>query len=305
MAGGFLGVQIFFVISGFVICRGLLREREDRGNVSLPGFYIRRFFRIAPPILLYIIGILALTHFGVVPEGSERVLRSLVFVCNFESIDCGGYLGGHLWSLSVEEQFYLVFPLLFWSCGRSVRAPLTVFVTAFLALCFVLFAIGAESAGTFLADFTFIAAGVAWALNEDKMKALVSRMPDWSFFATAAAIVFIALFLRTRYSFSGEILLLPPLIAFGLAKTLHGVPVVSSFLGSSPMSNFGRTSYSLYLWQQLASFPFAGAGLAFYAATVAACTVFTSILYRYVEQPLIKRGRSVAAKIRSGHRLPA
>src|SRR5450759_1408558 len=75
---GFLGVKIFFVISGFVICRTLLQERAKLGRISLLGFYIRRFFRIVPPLLLYVTSIFCLLLIGVIGGDTNSIARAPV-----------------------------------------------------------------------------------------------------------------------------------------------------------------------------------------------------------------------------------
>ena len=128
-------------------------------------------------------------------------------------------------------------------------------------------------------------------------------MPLWSFYVVAMMILLVSLYLRTRYAFGGEILLLPPLIVFILAKTLGGVPLVSPLLGYAPLSAFGRASYSMYLWQQLATYPFIGAGPGFYILALGTCAAVTMGLYQGLERPLMTLGRSLDGKIRSGNRL--
>ncbi len=115
---GALGVRIFFVISGFVICRGFIQEQKTNKKISIAGFYIRRVFRILPPLLVYLLILCSLALTRVVDREALGALKGLLFVCNIEGIGCGGYLGNHQWSLAVEEQFYLVFPLLFVLSGH-------------------------------------------------------------------------------------------------------------------------------------------------------------------------------------------
>src|ERR1700722_11522406 len=104
-----LGVQVFFFISGFVIFRGLFKEEQEFESISLVGFYLRRSCRIIPPLLLFIVVAILLTSAGLFQSDIPGLLRGLTFTCNLGS--CGGWTGGHLWSLSAEEQFYLVIPI--------------------------------------------------------------------------------------------------------------------------------------------------------------------------------------------------
>ena len=116
---GDLGVQIFFVISGYVICKGIVRELETSHRVCLPAFYTRRFFKIIPPLLIYLLTIQLLVLSGVVPEDNVNSARGILFVCNFGGLCGPGWLGLHQWSLAYEEQFYLIFPVLFILMGGA------------------------------------------------------------------------------------------------------------------------------------------------------------------------------------------
>jgi peptidoglycan/LPS O-acetylase OafA/YrhL len=98
-----LGVAFFFVISGFVICSGLTREFEIRGRVSIGSFYVRRCFRILPPLILFLISVWALK---IVPPRSTG--NAALFLCNLAPCDLKI---AHTWSLAYEEQFYILFPI--------------------------------------------------------------------------------------------------------------------------------------------------------------------------------------------------
>lgn len=120
---GTLGVLIFFFISGFVICRGLIDEWTVASTVSLKAFYVRRAFRIFPPLWLWLVAAAFLATIGWGGRGSitlEQVIYTVLFLCNgVWAVGCSE-VAGHTWSLAYEEQFYLVFPLLFilLSCNR-------------------------------------------------------------------------------------------------------------------------------------------------------------------------------------------
>jgi len=123
--GGYVGVDVFFVISGFVITGYLLRRREHAHGISMPAFYANRARRIIPAAsLVIVVTVLATYHFLGVTKGNQTAdygLWSSVFLSDFHAIAVGtSYFGAvidasplqHFWSLAVEEQFYLVFPLL-------------------------------------------------------------------------------------------------------------------------------------------------------------------------------------------------
>ena len=113
---GDLGVDLFFAISGVLICSRLLEEERVTGGISLKGFYIRRFFRICPPAWLYLIAYVLLSVFHLLPVDVGGVLASFLMVRNFWVGVAGDtprtWYTIHFWSLSVEEHFYLLLPSL-------------------------------------------------------------------------------------------------------------------------------------------------------------------------------------------------
>lgn len=124
--GGFLGVDLFFVISGFVITRTMIRERDRTGRVSLKQFWLRRVRRILPALVTVLFATLGWVALDgdrfLIKATSEQAIAASGFVSNWWQIfGSGGYWDvaagqsplTHLWSLAVEEQFYILFPLLF------------------------------------------------------------------------------------------------------------------------------------------------------------------------------------------------
>jgi peptidoglycan/LPS O-acetylase OafA/YrhL len=122
LGNGALGVEIFFVLSGYLITLLLLREREVRGSISLRSFYVRRGFRILPPLYLYIACMGVLAAWGHLPGMNWRELvTALTFTRNYVP-GMGLWAFEHLWTLCIEEQFYLLWPaLLVWLLAHHSR----------------------------------------------------------------------------------------------------------------------------------------------------------------------------------------
>ncbi|MCA9680380.1 MAG: acyltransferase, partial [Myxococcales bacterium] len=113
---GYLGVRVFFVISGFLITNLLLGEHERTGTVSLRGFYIRRAFRIFPAFYAFVAAMVIAGLLGGIEVHRSDVLHAVTYTTNYHYVDRSWELG-HMWSLSIEEQFYLLWPALFLVAG--------------------------------------------------------------------------------------------------------------------------------------------------------------------------------------------
>jgi peptidoglycan/LPS O-acetylase OafA/YrhL len=119
VGAGNLGVRVFFVISGLLITRLLLREQRRTGGVALGAFYLRRTFRIFPAYYVFLGALVAAAALGWrAPVPELALLHAATYTTNYSLIET--WVVGHTWSLSVEEQFYLLWPpLLAWAGGRA------------------------------------------------------------------------------------------------------------------------------------------------------------------------------------------
>lgn len=319
LPGGFVGVDMFFVISGYVITAMLAREQERSGRVSFRQFYVRRIKRLTPALAL-MVGVtvvaagLFLSPFGVQQDTAATGIGAMLLAANavISSIT-GGYFDAaaetnpllHTWSLSVEEQFYLVFPLLLalaWrlSHRRGPRRYLPLLMVALVGLISVLMIRGAFvlfGNDSWLSGF-YSPITRAWEFAAGALIALIVSTLRWApSKALALAIGSIGLILlalslvviNDETPFPGKWTFLPVaatvlLIAAGLARN-----PVSQALSRRGMVLVGDLSYSIYLWH----WPFIVFAAVLWpetswAVAVAAVASLAPAVasYRWVEQPI-------------------
>jgi peptidoglycan/LPS O-acetylase OafA/YrhL len=256
---GPLGVKVFFVISGFVICRLLILEEKRYGAISLKGFYIRRFFRIVSPFYLYLATLCLLLLAGLTVDFWKGILVGAFFLYDFDPLKQGSWFVGHTWSLAVEEQFYLTFPTLWVIARRMERKrifPLVFGAIAAWNLSVAIFAWDRLTNPDMRAGFACISFGVLVAIFETRARAIAKAVP-----ALAVAACAFGLFCHPHDLWTGwktalfESFFTPPAIALLLVFSLERGKYLRAFLCSRPMQAIGLTSYGIYLWQQLFTAP--------------------------------------------------
>ncbi|PQE00509.1 acyltransferase [Mycobacterium sp. EPG1] len=321
--GGFIGVDVFFVISGFLITGILLRDAEKFGHVSFIEFYRRRIRRIVPAATLTLAAIAGTAWLMFSPIRAKEVwwdsLSAFFFTSNWRFAVTGtdyftadGAISPvrHFWSLSVEEQFYFVWP--------AVMAGI-VFITARRAMSTTA---RHRIAGAIMA--ALIIASYSWAVID------TADNPTWSYFSTLTRIwelgagALLAIFATNMSKIPDRIR--PPIAWIGLALIMFGafwitedkgfpgpwaiIPVTGSALvllaGTGgparflwPLTNkasvlVGDLSYSLYLWHWpviifLGSWMEA-TGWQFYLAATTLSIGLATLAYYYVEQPILQSG---------------
>ena len=275
LSGGFVGVDVFFVISGFLITSLLIRELERTGRISLSRFYARRAKRLLPAAATVLLVTTALTAL-VLPEIRWRdtggdIVSAALYVVNWRlagrSVD---YLAEgtapspvqHFWSLAVEEQYYLVWPLLlilvtWWARrrGRSMGASLSIglALVAIPSLLWSVYQTSYQPASAFFLTTTrmwelAIGGGVAIAATRlARMPRPAALLLGW---IGLAAVAVAGVIFSTSTPWPGYAAALPTLgaaavIAAGFAAGGAG-PVM--LLGTRPFLWVGALSYSLYLW---------------------------------------------------------
>ncbi|MFZ2997990.1 acyltransferase family protein [Sphingobium sp.] len=261
-SGGYVGVDIFFVISGFLIT-GIIAKEVDEGSFSLTRFYERRFRRIMPALGLMILAVLAASVWFYLPGDLEGVPRSALAATLFASnlwffTDTGYFAGGadvkpllHTWSLAVEEQYYIGFPILLILLARYAPRWRTPAIAGIAALSLALSVLMQRDATGFA---FYLLPTRAWELFAGALLA-VGAIPAvrsrWGREAIAwggiAAIVFAVTCYNADTLFPGYAALAPVL---GAAALIHSAPGTHAgrWLGWTPLVGIGLISYSLYLW---------------------------------------------------------
>lgn len=268
-AGGYVGVDIFFVISGYLIGGLLWREGQRAGRIAIWEFYARRIRRLFPANAVLLLASAVASLLLLAPEEWAEVFSAmraaLLYVINlWFTARATDYFAGHsaanpflhLWSLAVEEQFYLVWPWLVVLCLKGAAERFTrrlAWVTLLLAAVSLAACVAATWWSQPLAFFNMpfrmweFAAGIALAITPWKAGALPRALLGW---LSAGALVAVTLLMDERRQFPGLWAALPVLCALGLlvTATQHGDGVLGRVLGSRPLVALGNCSYSVYLW---------------------------------------------------------
>jgi peptidoglycan/LPS O-acetylase OafA/YrhL len=309
LPGGFVGVDIFFVISGYLITRILHQElREDR--FSIAGFYVRRVRRLFPALYLMLFATMLLGLIMLPPQELRELAKTCIatvgFIANFLFYNLSGYFDGqselkpllHTWSLAVEEQFYLIFPLALAAAWR-IRPrwlPAMLWAAAALSLAWSIREVGQDASRAFyypgprafeLLIGAIVAVGAVPAIRHQAVRDGLSLLG-------IALIAASLLLLSEQQPFPG-LAALPPCIgaALILATGEEGESLGGRMLGVAPLVLVGSLSYSLYLWhwpalvfgRYIALRPLT-APEAIAAVALAFALAWAS--WRYVESPVLK-----------------
>jgi peptidoglycan/LPS O-acetylase OafA/YrhL len=320
--GGYVGVDVFFVLSGFLISGLLLRELEASGTISLPSFYARRLRRLLPAVALLILVTVVASVVLLSPLRAGDVAADGVAAALYSSnlrfaVQATDYLQSelapspllHLWSLGVEEQFYLFWPALLLlatraSANRRVRVGMVAasVVVASFALSLWLTTASAPWAFFSLPSRAWeLGIGALLAVGAYRLATLPRRLAGLAGWFGLAMIVASALLIDTSTPFPGMAALLPTVgTALAMLPGMRGsteAPEPARLLGWRPARFLGRISYSLYLWHwPILVLPTAVAGEALpLPVRVGLMLAAIPIAYasqRWLEDP-IRRGRLV------------
>lgn len=290
---------MFFVLSGFLITALLVREEIESGTISLKAFYTRRALRILPAFLTFICVISVLIRYRLV---TDVPWYSVVVACLYLSNLFGrGDTIGHLWSLSLEEQFYALWPLLFRKIGRMralrVACGLIVLVSSFRAVAIMLSTSDFYFSGRVYERpwfrFDSVLAGcVVSLLLYSRSSSLMQRVPRLSPVLTFTTLI-VWTIVAERYEWCRPLFLTVQMtLSAYLLLTIVALPSSSSakLCCSTTLRWLGKVSYSVYLWQQvflISRFPSWGVFRRFPVNVF--CALMAGVISHYViEQPFLK-----------------
>ncbi len=345
-SGGFLGVDVFFVLSGYLITDLLVARWNRDGHLDLLGFWARRARRLLPALAVLLVAVTAAT--AVIEPAQLAALRAALLAAVTYSSNWWQALAHHsyfaqfgpppplqhLWSLAIEEQFYLVWPLvlivILKTCqsGR-VRATLAWLGAALSALAMVLVYVpGADPSRVYYGTDThasalFIGSALALTWPLRRLQALSrdsARVPD------ALGLAGIAVLAWATGHFTGTDRVLYPAGLLGAALAAGGVVLaaaspglVSWALGRSVLRWIGIRSYGIYLWHwpvialAIAAFPQQRTAGWIWLPEAALSVGLAAVSWRWVEEPIIRdglrstvraRSRMVAGSLAGAHRSP-
>jgi peptidoglycan/LPS O-acetylase OafA/YrhL len=306
---GYRGVQLFFALSGFLICTRLLREEDRFGGISSRSFYTRRLFRIQPAAMTYLAALALLSFFGVIPIFWPGIGGAALMIRNLWPITLapGYWYTAHFWSLAVEEHFYLLLP------GFLVlfrRRRLAILSAIGLAL---------QIWGQIVMRTPQLQRGLEWQVAQ-RTDVVISGILLGSVFSVALTYkrlfhvasaflrpcaatlytLFIFFELQRHHSSTAQAVLITVYPVLIVATALHPDTVLGRFLELPPVRFIGRISYSLYLWQELffrGDDLFAQGSLRSHVF-ICWCATFACAIASYylIETPLIRKGHRIASR---------
>ncbi|MCO7563577.1 acyltransferase [Pseudomonas sp. S 311-6] len=314
-SGGFVGVDIFFVISGFLITTILIGDQE-KGGISIKKFYQRRAKRIMPALFVVIFATLPAAWLFLPPPELKSYFASIAATATFSSNILFWYESGywdtatslkpliHTWSLAVEEQYYIIFPMLVmaaWRLGRSWFA-LIVLAISVASIWFAEHYLKIDQMVSF-----YMLPSRAWELLAGSLTALYlirrsapihSGLANQALSLSGLSMIIYAIFSYTEKTpFPGINAAWPVLGSALLIATAGPRTLVGMVLGSRPFVMIGLISYSAYLWHQpiIAMMKLRGFGeiTSMGSAIAISLTICLSYLsYRFIEKP-VREGNSV------------
>lgn len=312
---GHMGVDLFFVLSGFLISTLLIRERAASGRVALGNFWARRFLRLFPAYY-GLLGLMALFYLFKPGDPDAALFFAKVpiyaaYLSNWS--DPHVHNLGHTWTLATEEQFYLLWPIV-----EAIGRPLVAGVAWVVALItnqmmnFGLFDQSLRAAGWMgearreIVEVTYtpilLGVGMAHLLHRPAGFRAIAPLVQWRGAAIGFAVPFIAILASGIANFDGAPRLILHLLIclFFAALLINPLSATTRFLELAPLRYLGTVSYGMYLYHMLclyAAFLLIGQHdpAVMFAAGLAITIAVSAVSYRWFEQPFLRLGRRFRA----------
>jgi len=308
--GGFIGVDIFYVISGYLITGLILREIQSSGGLNLKNFYQRRIKRLLPASVLVLI-ITAFISYLILPpiqraELGRNVLAVGLLVSNYafafwetdyQNLGANPSALIHYWSLAVEEQFYLIWPIFILLISRMGIRKIKWAIFSVFAISLI-FSIWQTQSSSILAFYSLhtraweLAAGALILFIPKPIKAFLDKNQKILALFGLGLITYATIIFNSQTPFPGLFALLPVIGTFLLITSIGAWPKLIRQLSNNKTTQWlGAISYSLYLWHWPALLlPSIYLERALLASEKILCVIITIILahltYKFVEQPI-------------------
>ncbi|MDF0285128.1 acyltransferase family protein [Staphylococcus pseudintermedius] len=329
LSGGFLGVDTFFVISGYLITSLLLTEYHNTGKIELMSFWLRRVKRLIPAVLFLVMGVIVLSLIFM-PTEIQKVradsIAAIFYVSNWwyimQNVDYFEQFAvqplKHLWSLAIEEQFYLVFPIVLLSLLsfirrlKSIRIIFLILLVISMIAIMVLYVPNENVARVYFGTDTRIQTllmGVLLALvwPPFQLKAKVNRQMR-TMIDTAGVVGLAILFICFKFVsetnsilYYGGFFLISTVTLLVIASSVHPSGYFAKFLGNKVFTFIGSRSYSLYLWHYpiivLIHHQFVQGQIPplVYVVEILLMVLMAEFSYKFIEQPFRKEGFNIFA----------
>lgn len=329
LSGGFLGVDTFFVISGYLITSLLLTEYHKTGKIELMSFWLRRVKRLIPAVLFLVMGVIVLSLIFM-PTEIQKVradsIAAIFYVSNWwyimQNVDYFEQFAvqplKHLWSLAIEEQFYLVFPIVLLSLLsfirrlKSIRIIFLILLVISMIAMMVLYVPNENVARVYFGTDTRIQTllmGVLLALvwPPFQLKAKVNRQMR-TMIDTAGVVGLAILFICFKFVsetnsilYYGGFFLISTVTLLVIASSVHPSGYFAKFLGNKVFTFIGSRSYSLYLWHYpiivLIHHQFVQGQIPplVYVVEILLMVLMAEFSYKFIEQPFRKEGFNIFA----------
>lgn len=289
------GVCLFFIISGYLITTLILNEKARYGSISLRDFYIRRSLRIFPAFYVFLAVEIVLRHIGFSDFTNMGLFASAAYWRNFYEVH--NWSLGHTWSLSVEEQFYLMWPL----CVARMSDRRATLLAATVVIAWPLLRLlrhhflssdsGTIALNTAAGDTILYGCLLALWTRDVATRELFQRLKNGSLMFCIPVAILVFIYFTCHAWPSKATFLLPILRNISLTWALwwcvcNPATAVGRTLDWKPVVFVGWISYSLYIWQQIFMFPNKAAWICQFPQNVVLAVVVATMSYYLVESPL-------------------